>query len=346
MAANHRKTPPRKIQTYRYHAYGLVLQSALRLDELLPAPRANAEVFFKPVDRFATRCTDWFHRVRLRRGKVWLCYGRIGQGYALRFPGQAEFRLSQDGRLIEGCATGATPADFRHLLLDQVFPLALTVHGRTVLHASVMRGPWGTVAFLGATGAGKSTLAAALVKQDWQLVADDVLCLTWNKHTPLAWPSYPGLRLWPDTRRRFFPRLCAKQVADYSPKLRVVPRAPSARPTRPCKLAGIYVLKALRRSGVSVRVQPLHPQAAFWALHGGAFRLALANPRLQRQEFKTLCRLATSLPFVGTLEFKRGYAGLRGILHALTTSMHCTEDPVVPLRLSRQSKVKKVPHFG
>ena len=340
MAVDRRNMPLRRSPAYRYNAYGLVLNSTLRLNELLPARRGNAELHFTPVDRFTTRCTDWFHRVRTRWGKLWLCYGRIRQGYALRFPGRAEFRLSKDGRLIQGCTTGATPAVFRHLLLDQVLPLALTLRGRTVLHASVVKGPRGAEAFLGETGAGKSTLAAALVKQGWQLLADDILRVTWNKNTPLAWPSYPGLRLWPDARRRFFPRLRAKRVADYSPKLRVLPGSRRALPNRPIKLARIYVLKPRRRSSVPVRVRTLGPQAAFWALHGGSFRLALSNPHLQRKEFRLLCRLATSLPFVGTLEFKRGFSGLRSVIHALTTAQHRVAETASPLPLNRQSKVE------
>ena len=124
-----------------------------------------------------------------------------GHGYTIDFGGTARFEISADGDHV--CcrpAAGTSDAALRHLLLDHVLPRVLCLRGLLVLHASTLRAPDGrAVAFLGASGAGKSTLAASLVAAGWRLLADDALVIEASEGRPTAVPTYPGLRLWPDS---------------------------------------------------------------------------------------------------------------------------------------------------
>ena len=124
-----------------------------------------------------------------------------GHGYTIDFGGTARFEVSADGDHV--CcrpAAGVSDAVLRHLLLDHVLPRVLCLRGLLVLHASTLRAPDGrAVAFLGASGAGKSTLAASLVAAGWRLLADDALVIEGSEGRPTAVPTYPGLRLWPDS---------------------------------------------------------------------------------------------------------------------------------------------------
>ena len=124
-----------------------------------------------------------------------------GHGYTIDFGGTARFEISADGDHV--CcrpAAGTSDAALRHLLLDHVLPRVLCLRGLLVLHASTLRAPDGrAVAFLGASGAGKSTLAASLVAAGWRLLADDALVIEGSEGRPTAVPTYPGLRLWPDS---------------------------------------------------------------------------------------------------------------------------------------------------
>ena len=45
---------------------------------------------------------------------------------------------------------------------------------------------------------GKSTLAAALCRRGWQLVADDITRVGWNGTMAIAWPSSDRIKLWRD----------------------------------------------------------------------------------------------------------------------------------------------------
>jgi len=79
--------------------------------------------------------------------------------------------VAPDGRSVE--VEGEAGA----LLTGQTLPLAATLQGRACLHASAVVLGGEAVAFVGGPGAGKSTLANALVAEGAELLTDDVLAL-------------------------------------------------------------------------------------------------------------------------------------------------------------------------
>ena len=121
-------------------------------------------------------------------------------GYLLQFNNLADFFLDPERREISFCALPETPPDsIRHLFLDGVVPLLLSLMGRGVLHASAIRTPYGAAAFLGETGAGKSTLAGSFQKSGYSIITDDCLLLEPDAGRFYARPSYPGVRLREDS---------------------------------------------------------------------------------------------------------------------------------------------------
>jgi hypothetical protein len=142
-----------------------------------------------------------FHEWILRDGTTWCAFHRGSDGYVLRFPDIADFDVSPDGRHVH-ChpAPGAAQETIRHLYLNQVLPLALSRQGRLVIHASAIEGPAGAVAFVGASGTGKSTLAAAFAQTGHRLLCDDGLLLDKTEQGFLALPGHPSIRLWEDSR--------------------------------------------------------------------------------------------------------------------------------------------------
>lgn len=163
----------------------------------------------------------------------------------MRFHGTADFDvLPADHAIAVRPATGAGPALIRHLLLDQVLPRALHRPSAPVLHASAALVPGGVAAFVGASGRGKSTLAAAFAQAGRPLFADDALRLLPRGAGFMALPGYPGLRLGGDSLGllgRAGPR-----VAEGHWKRRVVPRWAD----RPARLRAIYLVKGGRRVAI------------------------------------------------------------------------------------------------
>jgi hypothetical protein len=73
--------------------------------------------------------------------------------------------------------------------------------GLFTLHASVVRIGARHVAFMGASGEGKSTTAAALEARGHSLVCDDIAAVPWDERPIRALPAFARIRLYPDSVR-------------------------------------------------------------------------------------------------------------------------------------------------
>lgn len=113
---------------------------------------------------------------------VWLT--KTAGGWSLFYRQTGEFRLSADLRLATAHALPGR-ADILPLLLAGSVPSwVLNLHGVPILHASAVRVGHDALAFIGASGMGKTTLATLLCSVGAQMVTDDVLRLTrQNKHS-------------------------------------------------------------------------------------------------------------------------------------------------------------------
>ena len=169
----------------------------------------------------------------------------MGDAFVLRFPRLVDFVVSADGSAVGAFPRPRTPRDtIRHLWLDQVLPLVLSLQGRIVLHASAVATPHGAVAFVGGSRAGKSTMAACLGVTGWRPLTDDGVMVTRRGERVMAVPSYSGVRLWPDIAERLAPAFRgSRAVAHYTDKRRftradaLVPFATGAR-----RLRRLYLL--------------------------------------------------------------------------------------------------------
>jgi len=85
------------------------------------------------------------------------------------------------------CAPG--DEDWRRVLVAQVLPVVAALRGLHVIHASAVSIGDGAVALAGASGVGKSTLAAELARAGHPMLADDVLALRLEHGVPVAEPG-------------------------------------------------------------------------------------------------------------------------------------------------------------
>jgi hypothetical protein len=240
----------------------------------------------------------WFHHWRIGRQRPWLSFARLDDGYLLRFPDLADFLVSGDGARIRACPSRALPDDtLRHLLLDQVLPLALSRRGRVLLHASAVHVPGlGALAFAGPTGRGKSTLAAALAARGGRILSDD--CLAIDSHAG-GWqvlPAYPGLRLWPDAASRQVPRGTPhRPVAHYTRKRRVDGGALRFHP-RPSPLRALFLLSGRGAAGPPATITRCRASARLIGLVKYAYVLDIEDREYLARAFSVLASVVTSIP--------------------------------------------------
>jgi len=286
-----------------YTLHGVTVASAMALPGVRRSRGSHASIVVSvDVSGTADRGSiDAFHHWRLKgtRGRPWLSIGRRQGGYVLRFPGLADFDVSRAGDRIV-CRPSARLDDvtLRHLLLDQVLPLALSRSGHLVLHASASHIPRvGCAAFVGPTGSGKSTLATALGLLGCPVVTDDCLVAETGPGTPQAVPGYPGLRLWHDAARGLgLERDATTSVAHYTAKRRLASTVQFR--SRPSPLVVLFVLGRRRRRDLPTLSRALAPRDRLLALAPCTYVMDVGDRRQLLHMFRGLSTLVTHVPVV------------------------------------------------
>ena len=180
---------------YRYHVYGLTLESELECPELAPAPVGPA------VD------------VRIRMGHVEPeLEGALRMGaqrqvapgiYQLWVKGIARFRAEGGHTIWVDPVSGADPGDIRAFLLGTLLWITVLLGGRLPLHACAVEVEGQAVAFCGHSGAGKSTLAAALHRRGYRVLTDDLGVVAPVDGEALFYPGFPRIKLWREALDHF-----------------------------------------------------------------------------------------------------------------------------------------------
>jgi hypothetical protein len=131
------------------------------------------------------------------------CHVRFERGHdgdhLLTFGRRARFHLDQGGGQLLCAPSESARLEWQRFLLETALCCASSIRGFEALHASAVGTPAGTVAFVAARGAGKSTLAAELVARGHTLVCDDVLALSRDEGEILAHPGPPLMTLAAET---------------------------------------------------------------------------------------------------------------------------------------------------
>ncbi len=100
--------------------------------------------------------------------------------FLLRIPGIARFLLTGGREIRFEAEAGIAPSEIAIFVLGTVFGVLLHQRGQIVLHASAVRVGGNAVLFCGASGAGKSSLAAALAQRGFPVVTDDFCALDFD----------------------------------------------------------------------------------------------------------------------------------------------------------------------
>lgn len=249
-------------------------------------------------------------------GTPWTRFYRTGLNYLLRFPDLADFELSANGLAVQ-CwpAPGISEDTIQHLYLNQVLPLALSKQGKLVFHASAIETAAGAIAFLGASGRGKSTLAASFATACFRFLTDDALLLEEHDGGYMVQPSHASIRLWGDSKEALVHE-DAQQAppVQYTPKARILSGetlvfCPEARPLR-----RVYFLGD--GSATRLTFQRISPSEALIGLVKNTFLLDIDEQQTLAAHFDQLSRMV-SLPIYYQLDYPRRYDDLPSIRQAI-----------------------------
>jgi hypothetical protein len=253
-----------------------------------------------------------FHAWRFPDGRVWAEFHRNGARVTIRFPGLADFELPPgDAAPLCWPAPGLTEATREHLFLNQVLPLVQGRSGRLSFHASAVATDSGAIAFVGKTGQGKSTLAAAFSAIGVPFLTDDSLVLTEDDGTYLVEPGHPSLRLWDDSREALLAAATASTAAiSYSEKARFAAGGalPSFRRSLPLRAAyflgdpGVPAVRFVRLRGAGLLLE--------WVRH--SFLLDMDEPPALEAHFKAVAAFVADIPCY-RLDYPRRYDSLEAV---------------------------------
>jgi hypothetical protein len=177
----------------RYRIGPLVYVTELSLPELPPAPLETVE---RPV-HIRLGAVPAALRAPLARAQS---YEANDTEFLLRLPGVASYYVRNGVEILVEPAAGAAELDVRSYLMGSLFAALCHQRGLLPLHASAIGTSQGAVAFLGASGAGKSSIVAFLSQRGYPILADDI-CLVdpAAHHDRRVLPVAPWLKLWSAT---------------------------------------------------------------------------------------------------------------------------------------------------
>lgn len=307
----------------RYRVYGMSLESdvalALSMD---PCPtRADIEIRSAPARffrhaiagaSFEPALPAWYRYARLNDGSSYLRWRRLG-----------EFLVSPDGRSLT-CRRfeRASSESFQVYLVQRALSFALVRQGLEPLHATAVVSGDRAIAFLGDTGAGKSSLAACFLAAGDTLLTDDLLLLRRSPQGVVACPGPPRLKLFRRPARRLLGGETIGVPMNPDTKKLVVPLAPHRTVDRSVRLRALYVLESRGHKARSIDIEPIESRAAFLEILKSTFNCLDTGADRAERLFVGASRLALELP-IRRIRYPRVLDRLPEVREALLADADC-----------------------
>ena len=293
-----------------YRIAGLVVASEIELPGAIPvrSPDATADITVRggAVPEHLDTASA--------RGPTWQI---SGTRFLLQVPGVARFLLSDGREIVFEAAAAAEPGDVSIFLLGTALGILLHQRGQIVLHASAVRVGGKAVLFCGASGTGKSTLAAALAKRGLPLVNDDLCAVVLTGDgAPMVQPDGRQLKLWAQAIDNL--DLAEQRGAPVRKRLEKFFVEPDAAFSEALPLGAVYALREARPPYAPGIERPNVVDAAL-VLRRNAYRPLLINRMGQKADY---FHAATAI------------ANAAGIFH-LTRALNFAAMPEVMAQLER-----------
>ena len=229
-----------------------------------------------------------------RGGPVLAVDAHPDSGYLVRADGFGAYLIAPDGRRVLLAPGPVESWRWQRLLTAQAIPVAALVQGLELFHASAVQLHGRVLAFTGASGAGKTTLATQLMLAGATFVADDVLALEREGDIVIAHPG-PALM---NLRTSTMPFLGAHERDQIGAELGCdeggtrlrVRRKAQARP-----LQAIYVFRRGTNCKGGVHLTRLSPPSPVELL-GAGFGSAIRTPDRLVRRLDLCAYLARRIP--------------------------------------------------
>lgn len=278
--------------------YGLAVRSELPLhqDRTLPSDAAaDLEIVLGDQVPRTDEPPPGKVLLHLQVDRQYYTTSDTGDGYLIRFYSTCDFHISKDlSRAVVHLYPDADPAIAAVLAGGTVLAFVLSMRGEAVLHASAVQVGNSAVAFVGASGMGKSTSATLMCADGARLVTDDLLVLDLAKTPPTCALGATELRL----------RKSAGELSDRfenAPGRRVTGDARDAIAAAPSDTEDLplraIIVPAPDRSGrIEALVEQQDPMTAFLLLSRFPRLLGWEDETILERHFQQLGDLIEKVP--------------------------------------------------
>jgi hypothetical protein len=242
--------------------------------------------------------------------------GRFGQYFDDLPLGYLAGFLKDQRRVLLDTSGRWAPETEAHILLDLILPKLIAFDQGLVLHASVISGPCGALAFVAPSGCGKSTLSAALATGPFHLMGDDAAIVEWpdSSAEPICSSIYPSLRLLPDSLSQLFAQdVATAPVADYTTKRRIdLKNGPEKVPLK--------VIFQLAEHSEDIGVTAVSTAEACMNMISNAFSLDPNDVDETKRRFAFASEVARKVPMF-RLRYPRDYSRLNDVRAAIVDTL-------------------------
>lgn len=297
-----------------YLAYGLRISSALPLPELSSSADASVEKCDLAIgfDRIDWRPPQGEHLDGYVCGDNREAYIYIGE--------VGTFCVQGGCRITIDRAPGVSDGRLRVFLLGGALGLLLNQRGLLVLHASAMMVAGGAIAFLGDSGEGKSTMAGAMYRSGYPVLADDMVAVDTSGAQPTIIPGSPRIKLWSEAAARLGYNPAELSEFDTEDERREC-RTSGAFAHEPLPIHAFYRLE----SGRATLIERLTLQDSFQVLIRNAYAAGLLGRSGATPRFFTQCvQVVADVP-VFRLRRRRAIAALPALTVRVAT--HAAQHP-------------------
>lgn len=274
----------------KYSAYGMNISSEILLPDLVQnnAP-ADISIRFGKVSDELLDDTFKSHRIyenpgvkiRLSKKAMYFDWDKVGR---VLIRTGSEVIVEPDGEALE--------EDLQPFITGPVLSVLLHQRGYFVLHSSAVEIDGATVAFLGAKGFGKSTLAGYLKSIGYRLISDDIVPVSFINGEAMTIPGFPRIKLYDDSIEAM-----GEKPADFPPIHRFVEKRSfkfkQPFSTKPEYLHAVYILS----DGKTSEIETMSPVNAFIeVLKNTYFNSFLKALNCQKEYFDFCQKFVKSVP--------------------------------------------------
>ena len=174
-----------------YTAYGLTFDSELEFPEFLPGEQpSDVQIRLAPIDLPDISAPLDNRRIsrKVTPDETILFWENVGT-----------LQIRNGDEIVADPLPDVEERVLRLFILGAGMAVLLHQRGYLILHSSAVSVDGRAVCFLGHSGSGKSTMAAAMHDRGHHLVSDDIVAIqTRDDDLPLVYSGFPQLKIWPD----------------------------------------------------------------------------------------------------------------------------------------------------